>query len=520
MAYGGIDCMKKFSTKIFISIFLALLFIALYFAPCICGDNSIRKCQSTKFNYTLDVEFIFNLTKKLSSIIFTEYDEENGEIAKGRAFGTKGEHKAAEIIFENMTKLGLYTKKELIINTPTLPDVASKMEVIDYKIIVKNNSDGSSKIVDCYIAPPCIGPRENPEKLTYNFSFQNLTVEPVPNFTMPYGEKHLDGNYLFIKEEYEYNPNIKPDFLKQIISRFSSPYSDFALFWDGTKEIIDVNMWYNYYPHCQGLIHYDFHNDTHNMAYYPNCMLPILSINGTMGKEILENPNNITVDFYLNQSYNKSIKSYNIIGQLNGTYEDKIVIIDSLYDSWWCQGTADSAIGMSFVLAIAKYFQDHNITPKYTIKFIAFGGEEYGFRGARYYEDVHEDENIIYVIDLNQLGFTQEKPKLYLEILSNNIGLLKDIWNIASESEYGSITGNAGIRKFWMPMGAPSNDRVFARNRLNCKTVCFLKGLNWVLHHRDGLSHSEGDVLKYFDWIDVKVTGEIILNVVKNLTTN
>ena len=33
---------------------------------------------------------IYNITKALSNIIFTEYDEENGEMAKGRAFGTKG----------------------------------------------------------------------------------------------------------------------------------------------------------------------------------------------------------------------------------------------------------------------------------------------------------------------------------------------------------------------------------------------------------------------------------------------
>ena len=37
--------------------------------------------------------------------------------------------------------------------------------------------------------------------------------------------------------------------------------------------------------------------------------------------------------------------------------------------------------------------------------------------------------------------------------------------------------------------------------------------------HRDGLNHTEGDVLKYFDWDDVSATGEIALNVVKHVTT-
>jgi hypothetical protein len=55
---------------------------------------------------------------------------------------------------------------------------------------------------------------------------------------------------------------------------------------------------------------------------------------------------------------------------------------------------------------------------------------------------------------------------------------------------------------------------------LRCKTVCIVKGGKWLLHHRDGEKHTEGDVLKYFDWADVSATGEIALNIVKYLTTD
>ena len=44
-------------------------------------------------NDTIDVDYVYNITKRLSNIVFTEYDEENGEIAKGRFFGSKGEKK-------------------------------------------------------------------------------------------------------------------------------------------------------------------------------------------------------------------------------------------------------------------------------------------------------------------------------------------------------------------------------------------------------------------------------------------
>ena len=38
------------------------------------------------------------------------------------------------------------------------------------------------------------------------------------------------------------------------------------------------------------------------------------------------------------------------------------------------------------------------------------------------------------------------------------------------------------------------------------------------LCHRDGLNHTEGNMLKYFDGIDVKVTDEIMFNFTKYLT--
>jgi len=76
--------------------------------------------QSVINESVVDIEYIYNITKALSYIIFTEYDESAGEIAKGRAFGTKGEWRAADILYENMTKLGLYTKKEKIENLPKL----------------------------------------------------------------------------------------------------------------------------------------------------------------------------------------------------------------------------------------------------------------------------------------------------------------------------------------------------------------------------------------------------------------
>ena len=130
-----------------------------------------------------------------------------------------------------------------------------------------------------------------------------------------------------------------------------------------------------------------------------------------------------TIDFYVNQQYNSSVESYNVIGTIPGQDPSKTIILSSLMDSWWNQGVADSAIGMGMMLSIAKYFKDNDITPKYNLKFIAFGGEEYGYLGAGSYQSRHESENIVGVIDLNQLGFTQSDPPLTMDLCTNKLTL-------------------------------------------------------------------------------------------------
>lgn len=494
-------------------------------SPNFCGNIGSGKQTNNSIpgDSGLDVGYIYNITKALSYIVYTEYDEENGEIARGRAFGTVGEHKAAEILEENLSDLGLWAWKENIVNTPELPNIASTFWVNDYKIVIKNVSSGTSKTVDGYISPTWKGLRGSPNKIDYNFSFNDLKFKVKPKYSLPFGKILRGGSsqddYVYIMEDESFNPKINYP-IKNLLTGLVGPYCDLTLFYGYAKIVSSLNTWYENYPHCQGLVRYDFTDDTYNMVNAEYWNLPVIFINGTIGKEIMSNIDNYRIDFYLNQTYKESVESYNVIGQLNGTDPGKIVLIDCLYDGWWNQATADSAIGMAMVLSIAKWFKDNNITPKYTIKFIGFGGEELGLRGGKYYQAAHKDENIIYILDLNQLGFSQESPELYLDFMSNDAKFLKDIFEIAKKSDYSDRTGYAGIRKFYMPRGAPSDDKAFAGWKSSCKMVCFLKGLNWIFHHRDGLNHTEGDSIKYFDWTDVNVTGEIVLNVMKYLTVD
>jgi hypothetical protein len=212
---------------------------------------------------------------------------------------------------------------------------------------------------------------------------------------------------------------------------------------------------------------------------------------------------------------------YNVIGQLNGTDQSKTVIVDCLYDSVWSQGTGDAALGMGIVMGVAKYFTDNKIVPKYNMKFIGFGGEEAGCLGAIYYDKIHEKENIIYVIDMNQVCSSQDYPPLTLNLIFNNIRFMNEVWPIVESSNYKERVGNTDITKRWWPEGAPSDDGIFARSRpFKVKTVCFLEDFPWIAHHRDGLNHTVGDVFTNIDWNEVSVTGELVLNITKYIAVN
>ena len=498
----------------------------------------------------LDLQYIYNMTENLSRIIFTEYNESAGEIAKGREFGTKGEHRAAEILFENMTNLGLYTWKEPINNSletlSEVPKVASKIEIMEKGLVVKKISDWRrTPVTECYFSPrwnltgASIYPKTaklislicrvngtldqkyhlyDEGRLTYNFSYTNLKVirKPYNYSLLREFIRHFinDEPFVYIeKDRYYCKWSEPPQELKFIGPIFKNIFQNI--------EYNEMVLWTLFQPNCKGLILYDSNNDTYNMdpgIYEP---LPTIRINGTIGKKIYDNPDDFRIDFYMNQQWNESVDSYNVIGQINGTNSNETVVVSCLYDCLWNQGTADSAIGMAIVLGIAKYMKEQNITPKCNVRFIGFCGEEYGLRGAYYYEALHRDENISMVIDLNQLGFNWTKTRLTLAIYTNNESLNSIIYDIANRTDYVNRTGNVTnfTTSFQGNGGPPSNARAFAeaKEKINrsYNTILFVKKGKWYFHHKDGMNHTEGDVIDYFDWLDTSVTGEMIWNVTK-----
>jgi len=533
-------------------------------------DKENKNFNALEKDSDLDLEYIYNLTENLSNIIFTEYNESAGEIAKGRAFGSKGEHKAAEILYGNMTKLGLDTKYEKINNTKEKPFLTTKIDKKEIGLSIYNKtSHNLHNVTDFYNSgrwnftginyiledlkakKPLIGfliekliksylfivngtvdQRLNLydfDRLNYNFSYKGLKVLRKPSDyslikDIARGIKNNEP-FVYIGNDYDFT-EWEPEnltfngFIYKII---------FKLLGDiGVGNVIKQQLlWSIFQPNCKGLILVDSNYDTYNMGTYLYCPLPIIKINRTDGEEIINNPGDFEIDFYLNQEYNDSVISYNVIGKMEGKNKDETIIVCSLYDSWWCQGTADSAIGMATVLGIAKYFKDNNITPERNIEFIAFGAEEYGFRGAFHYENTNRDKFISYVLDLNQLGFTPIIPEnLRFQIWSNDEIVNESMVEFIKNTNYSKRTG-VEYKTSVKPRGGPSNANAFALANLDkkrkCKTILLVKtgfyieGPDWLHHHRDGIKHTAGDVIDYFNWTDTEVTGELALNITKYL---
>lgn len=483
-------------------------------------SDKIQIIDSTT-DSTIDESFIKNLTFALSQIVFSEYNHEQ-EIPKGRFFGSKGEHKAADILAENMSKIGLHVTKEKL---QPLTDVmhypiTRLLEVIDYNIMV------NGKRIECFISPTWIHPKTKPKDLTIKINESRLKFKRLPTYPLVYNPKLAQetDDFVFITQDQWNNPNgslPRIDWLNPFLHplRFYMIFHLTSLF----KIRDETKFFVNNYPNCKGYVLYDFNDNCYDMIYFDEPYknyLPAIFINGSLGKKIWQHPNDYTMDIHLQQYYNKSVESYNVIGQINGTDPSKTIILSSLYDCWWNQGTADSAIGTAIVLAIAKYFKEHNLQPKYTLKFICFSGEECDIRGANYYEAVHKDEDIICIIDLNQVGFSQEHPPLALDIVANKISFLNDIYSIALDTNYCKRTNNKTDLSKLLMKNIPSNPYPFSSNRKECNCLSLFKDGGWILHHRNGQNFSEGDVFKYYNPSDVKLTSELVLNITKAVALN
>jgi len=117
--------------------------------------------QGEDNGFILSTDLIHRVTENLSNVVYTAYDE--GELRKGRAFGSKGEHAAADYIENEMNQIGLSNvHKEQITNVsdsdPIITNVRGGNGTLTTKLDLQGfschlNNSGTISSVDCYISP-------------------------------------------------------------------------------------------------------------------------------------------------------------------------------------------------------------------------------------------------------------------------------------------------------------------------------------------------------------------------------
>ena len=160
----------------------------------------------------------------------------------------------------------------------------------------------------------------------------------------------------------------------------------------------------------------------------------------------------------------RDIVTHNVIGSISGL-KKKSIIISAHYDHLGMMGKAifpganDNASGVAMLLSLANYFSDKS--PKYNLVFIAFGAEEAGILGSKYYVEnpLFPLDDIKFVLNLDIMGTGDEGITVVNGLLHKK--QFKQLTSINNKQEYLSkikIRGRAANSDhYWFSqLGIPS----------------------------------------------------------------
>jgi len=263
-------------------------------------------------------------------------------------------------------------------------------------------------------------------------------------------------------------------------------------------------------------------------------------VNGSVGAWIKNaiNDTNLRVNAsYYSYWKKEDVTSYNVIGQINGTDTNKTSIICAHYDCMWNQGAIDEAAETALVLGIAKYIKDHELESKlkHTVKFIAFGAEEAGIRGAKDYimkhvkSEENENENITYVINPGNFGhynrtglnYDNEPIKMDFELATEQSWLYILAKNLTDALEYTprtNLTGGGFIDVTIYDGLRAEDSQIFGKDKADCADACIQFGRSpYSNYHHDGVNHSKGDTIEVLDNDTFELESEVVASVALHL---
>jgi aminopeptidase YwaD len=122
----------------------------------------------------------------------------------------------------------------------------------------------------------------------------------------------------------------------------------------------------------------------------------------------------LNIDSYFAAKYN----SQNVAAYVRGReVNDTFIVVTAHYDHLGMIGTKvlfpganDNASGVAMMLSLARHFSQPDQTPRYSVAFIAFGAEEAGLLGSKYYVDnpLFSLNRVKFVVNLDLVGTGEE----------------------------------------------------------------------------------------------------------------
>lgn len=225
----------------------------------------------------------------------------------------------------------------------------------------------------------------------------------------------------------------------------------------------------------------------------------------------------------------KSLETVNVIGMIDGTdLKHEIVVIGAHYDHVGTlsgahygqykpdnrddvifNGADDNASGTSTLITIATMFKSSKIQPRRTVLFIAFGAEEGGLFGSKYYcnkPTISTIANHTLMINLDMIGRNPDKPVEVTGVGTIIGDTLREAVKVSSS--YAKLSVNIVDR--FKPNGGDSDHSSF--NDVGVPNIFFFTGL-----HAD--YHRVSDHSNKLDYNNMAKIAVAVLSISQNISS-
>lgn len=176
-------------------------------------------------------------------------------------------------------------------------------------------------------------------------------------------------------------------------------------------------------------------------------------------------------------------ESANIIAEKPGG-SSRTIVVGAHYDSESRgRGADDNASGVGVLLEVARALQD--ITPPYTIRFVAFGAEEGGLRGSRYYVSTMDPGEIVNTVAMINVDSVTAGDIAYVYGTAGEGGRIRNwVLDRAVREGLDLVTQDVGNPEY--PPGTTCNCSDHAPFEAAGIQYAYFESTNWALGDRDG----------------------------------